>query len=156
MTAGAVIIRATTKGHLGSRLAAMAAGGADFNHGMLIDGLCVHEAVPLAGVRAVSHGVAMRGVVRYQDRFATVPDIGAMRQFLKDQLGAGYDYLGAAGLPLLRSAHWQDEARWWCWELIIAALGAGGLWLVDQARARGCTLDDVLKSSLPSTQIIHV
>jgi hypothetical protein len=156
MTAGAVIIRATSKGHLGSQIAAGLAGGSDFNHGMLIDRLRHYEAVPWHGVRAVPSRVAMRGVVRYQDRYAVVPNIEAMRWFLEDKLGADYDWPGAVGMPFLRSSDWQDPARWWCWELIIAALGAGGLWLVDQARASGCTLHDVLESNLPSTQIIHV
>jgi hypothetical protein len=155
VASGAVIVRATSKGHIGSRIAGALAKSPELNHCMLIDGRRVYEAVPWYGVRVVPERIAMRGVRRYQDRIAVIPDIAAMRAFLEDQLGAGYDWPGAAGLPLLRSADWQDPARWWCWELAIAGLGAGSLWLVDPAKASGCTPHHILNSSLPKTEVFH-
>lgn len=156
MTAGSVIVRATSKGHIGSRIAGAIARSPDFNHCMVIDGRRVYEAVPWHGVRVVPEGVAMLRIVRYQDRIATVPNIEAFRDFLADQLGALYDYPGAFGLPLLRSADWQDPARWWCWELAIAALGSGGLWLVDPDHASGGTPSHILESHMPKSEIIYV
>jgi hypothetical protein len=151
MTVGTVIVRATSKGHLGSRIAAGLAGSGEFNHCMIIDGLCAYEAVPWQGVRSVPHRVAMKGVVRYQDRFAVVPDIDALRLFMQELLDAraGYDWPGAAGLPLRRSAELQDPARWWCWELTPALLNAGGLRLVEPGKLSSATPHTIYNSNLP-------
>jgi hypothetical protein len=42
----------------------------------------------------------------------------------KAQIGKGYDYAGALGVPF--RSHWQDDSCWHCGELIEAALAAGG------------------------------
>lgn len=156
MTAAIVTIRFTSKGHIGSELAAMLAQSRNFNHCMLIDDGMVYEAVTWQGVRYVPMAVSMHGVIRYQDMDVLVPDIEAMRTFLHGVLGTGYDWLGAAGLPFLRSGAWQDPARWWCSELILAALGAGGLWLVDPAQLEWGTPNDIYQCNMPKTAIIHL
>lgn len=156
MASGSVIIRATSKGHIGSEFAAAVAGSGQFNHCMIIDGRRHYEAVPWYGVRVVPERVAMRGVARYQDRIATVPNIEAMRDYLESQLGSGYDYPGAIGLPLNRASEWQDPKRLWCWEYAITACGAGGLWLIEQAKISSGTPNHVLRSNLPSTEIFHI
>lgn len=156
MTAAIVTIRFTSKGHIGSHIAALLAQSRDFNHCMLIDEAMVYEAVTLAGVRYVPMKVSMHGVVLYQDMDILVPDIEAMRAFLHSVLGAGYDWLGAIGLPVLRSGAWQDPARWWCSELILAALGAGGIWLVDPKQLEWGTPNDIYQYDLPKSTLIHV
>lgn len=156
MTAQIVTVRFTSKGHIGSELAALAAQSKLFNHCMLIDHGMVYEAVTLHGVRFVPMKVSMRGVVRYQDMDVLVPDIEAMHEFLNSVLGSGYDWLGALGLPVLRSGDWQDPTRWWCSELILAALGAGGIWLVDPKQLEWGTPNDIYQYDLPKSQLIYI
>lgn len=156
MTAQTVTVRFTSKGHLGSELAALLAQSRDFNHCMLIDEGMVYEAVTMAGVRYVPLRVSMAKVIRYQEMDVLVPNIEGMREFLRSVLGAGYDWFGAAGLPVLRSGAWQDPDRWWCSELILAALGAGGIWLVDPDELEWGTPNDLFQYDLPKTPMIHL
>lgn len=143
MRPGRVVVRFTTKGHIGSRIAAKLSQSREFNHCMLIDGDMVSEAVTWGGTRYLKTDIAMRGVKKFQDMVVFVPDIEAMRAFLCDQYGKGYDWLGAIGLPILRSEAWQDDDRWWCSELILAALGAGGNWILDPGELRRVTPNDL-------------
>lgn len=125
-SSGMVVVRFTTRGHIGSHIAAWLASAGDFNHCMLIDGGMAYEAVTWHGVRYVPERIAMLGIVRYQDMYVPVPDIALMRHFLRQQLGADYDWPGAFGFPVKRAEEWQDPDRWWCRELTVAALAAGG------------------------------
>jgi hypothetical protein len=92
----------------------------------------------------------------YQDMALTVPDIEAMRAFLREQLGAGYDWLGAAGIPVLRSDDWQDPDRWWCSELIIAALAAGGLFIIDFNEVTRGTPNDLFQYPAPKSALVEL
>lgn len=143
MTVGIVTIRFSSKCHAGSRIMAVAAQSERFNHCMLFDQGMVYEAVCWQGVRYVQPRVSMRGVKIYQDMDLVVPDIEAMRAFLREQLGADYDWAGAAGIPFLRSDNWQDPDKWWCSELIIAALAAGGLYVIDFSELERGTPNDL-------------
>lgn len=44
--------------------------------------------------------------------------------FLKSQVGKGYDFRAIVALPFRKS--WQDDTRWFCSELVAAALIKGG------------------------------
>lgn len=48
----------------------------------------------------------------------------AAMQFTRSQIGKGYDYLGAFGVPW--RSPWHSEDRWYCSELVEAALQHGG------------------------------
>lgn len=52
--------------------------------------------------------------------------------FARTQVGKPYDYLGAVGVPW--RTRWDDPARWYCSELVEAALAAGGRlrWRLDK------------------------
>lgn len=52
------------------------------------------------------------------------PDPEAGLRFAREQVGKGYDYLGALGVPWRRN--WQDPALWYCAEKEAAALAAAG------------------------------
>lgn len=156
MTAGTVIIRFTSKRHLGSRLLALLAQSEWANHCMLFDGGMAHEAVCWHGVRYVPCDVSMRGVKMFQDMQLTVPDIDAMRAFLRSVNGAGYDWMGALGLPLLRSDNWQDPSKWWCSELILAALAAGGLQVIDFNDVERGTPNDLMQYPAPKRPVVHL
>jgi hypothetical protein len=155
MTSGFVTVRFTSKGHIGSKIAALPARAGGFNHTMLLDQGMVYEAVTLAGVRFVTPRAAMRRIRRYQDMRVFVPDLEAMRAFLREQLGALYDVLGAMGMPFLRSGNWEDPERWWCAELVIAALLAGGVKIIDAARARWGTLRDLYTFDAPKSKVVR-
>ena len=44
--------------------------------------------------------------------------------FAYAQVGKGYDYAGAFGVPF--RASWQDDSRWYCSEHLEASVAAGG------------------------------
>jgi hypothetical protein len=94
-------------------------------------------------VREVAEEESLQGVVRYQDMIVPVPDVDALFAFLRAQVGSRYDFAGALGIPLLYSTDWQDWSRWWCSELVFAALGAGGVWLLDPAEVTRVTPNDL-------------
>jgi hypothetical protein len=142
MTATYVTIRFTSKAHIGAKIAALLAQSENFNHCMLIDEGMVYEAVT-KGTRYVRPERAMHKVKAYQEIKILVPNIEAMREFLKDQLGASYDWAGAIGLPILRSDNWQDPNKWWCSELIVAALSAGGINILDPMQFNRVTPNDI-------------
>ncbi len=155
MTSRIVTIRFTSKGHLGSEIAAFVVQSGWFNHCMLIDQGMVYEAVT-SGVRYVPIRVSMQGIVRYQDMQILVPNIEALEGFARTTLGAKYDWLGAIGLPLLRSKDWQDPNRWWCSEWIAAALGAGDLWVIDPDQIEYITPNDIFQYDAPKSEIIRL
>jgi uncharacterized protein YycO len=45
-------------------------------------------------------------------------------QFWREQVGKGYDYLGA--ISVLGRANWQDDHRWYCSEHLEAGVAKGG------------------------------
>ena len=152
----AVTVRFTTKGHIGSRIAACLAEGAQFNHCMLIYKCVAYETLPWIGVRAVPVESAMRGVVCWQDMEIDVPVVEAMRSFIHDQIraGAGYDWPAALGMPFRRAHQWEDPARWWCYELTVAGARAGSCQLIE--RGKPITPNSVYSSKWPKSAIQRI
>jgi hypothetical protein len=139
MAAGTVCIRFTSRWpwNVGSLAVARLGGSRDWSHCMIIVRGRVFEATMQHGVREALLSQAMSGVVSFRDMIVPVQDVGAVIEFLSQQVGAKYDYLGALGIPLLYSTDWADTSRWWCSELVFAAIGAGGTWMLDPvARTR--------------------
>lgn len=60
------------------------------------------------------------------------PDPHRAVQYARQQIGKPYDYLAAAGVPW--RTPWDDPRRWYCSELLEAALAAGGRhrWRLDK------------------------
>lgn len=56
----------------------------------------------------------------YVELPATPQQADSFHQFLREQLGKPYDFIGIAGIALGRD--WQSPDRWFCSELIAAAL----------------------------------
>jgi len=151
-----VTVRFTSKLHFGSKLMAFLAQSEQFNHCMLCEGGMAYEAVCWHGVRYVPLSTSMAGVKVYQDMVVEVPDVEAMRSFLREHLGAGYDWAGAIGIPFMRSADWQDPDRWWCSELVIAALAAGGLYVIDLSELERVTPNDIFQYSAPKSEVFRI
>lgn len=156
MTSAIVTARSTSKGHLGSQLAAAVVSAGQFNHEMLLDDSLVFEAVPWYGTRLVIPAVALRGVVRYQDVYVPVPDVESMRAFGREQLGKHYDWPGAVGLPFRHADAWQNPDWWWCRELVFAMLDAGGAWHKDPAGRTRARLKGIRQTAWPKSPIILV
>lgn len=93
--------------------------------------------------KVVIEALMFRGVVptpldEWIDRYPRVafrkfevPEAERGLAFARRQVGKGYDYKGAAGVPF--RADWQDDERWYCHELLEAALKQAGArrWYCD-------------------------
>lgn len=156
MTSGFVTVRWTSKGHIGSHISGVLAQSRNFNHVMLLDDGMAHEAVMFRGVHTCRPGIAMRGVHRYQEMYVFVPDLEAMRTFMRDQYGKPYDYGGAFGLPIQQAENWQSDDKWWCSEFVLAALIAGGACILDPNQTHRVTPDDLGQVNIPKTEIFHL
>lgn len=118
-----VAVYAASPNVLGA-LARRASKGARWNHCGVVVGDKVIEARVWFGVVATP---LHEWVARYPEHEVKGiecprPDLG--EQFALDQLGKGYDYLGASGVPF--RSHWQDPSRWYCSEKLEAALIRSG------------------------------
>lgn len=98
-------------------------GGALWSH----CGLVVGDNV----VEALIKGVTLTPLTEWKARYPRYdlveiecPDPEAAEQFAIAQVGKAYDWLGCIGAPW--RAHWQDPNRWYCSELVEAAVAAGG------------------------------
>lgn len=89
----------------------------------LAGGVVVRDVAELIGRRSTAHVVLSREVSS---------DVAAARdEWLCDQRGKGYDWLGAVGGAWLQVREWQDDAKWFCSELSAAASQRHGLLTVS-------------------------
>lgn len=87
----------------------------------------LYEALAIRGVRKLSvFSLSKRDIVVKNITF-NVPDMDKAINFLNEQLGKKYDYLGALGLITFSTRKWNDTDKWFCYELAAGALQAGGL-----------------------------
>jgi len=59
-------------------------------------------------------------------REIALPNEAAAEQFLHSQIGKPYDWASLVGI-IARNGKWTDEGKWFCSELVEAAVKAGGL-----------------------------
>jgi hypothetical protein len=109
------------------------AGSRQFSHAITIIGDRAYEASMTHGCRAGSVEELMEGVALYRDMQVRVPDIDAAQAFAEGQVGKGYDWPGAVGIPFTYSEDWSDNSKWWCSDLVFAIVLAGGTRLFDPA-----------------------
>ena len=67
-----------------------------------------------------------------------LPSEAAALKWAFDQVGKPYDWSALAGMAILRD--WQDDRRWYCSELAIAACLAGGMSLAGKRGELGVRL----------------
>lgn len=101
----------------------------DYSHASLIlpDGLFV-EAREFIGVRALAKMEAAKGEA--VDLFtveATPAQIEAIAAFAREQLGKAYDYTMVARFVSRRQASRSSSGKWFCSELVYAALKQAGI-----------------------------
>lgn len=69
-----------------------------------------------------------RKVKAYRIDIINLPKEYAAFEFAKEQVGAGYDWSGMVGMFLpAKQFELQDQSRWFCSELVAAAIEAGGV-----------------------------
>lgn len=90
------------------------------------------------GTGTLFHALAPKGVQETKDRFVghydtvvkkkifNVTDKRCAIEFLRSQLNKKYDYKGALGLFLSATRDWNEDDKWFCYELAAAALKAAG------------------------------
>jgi len=132
-TPGIVTVRLTSRWPYNpiSLAVGVCAGSRQFSHSITLIGQRGYEASMVHGCRAGTVEELMEGIVVYRDMPVLVPDIDAARAFAEDQVGKGYDFAGAVGIPLTYSEDWTDDGKWWCSDLTFAIVLAGGLRLFD-------------------------
>lgn len=111
---------------LPSWLTRMLTGGARWSHcGILdVERQVVIEALMWRGVVETPLAHWMLRYPRWERVDITCPNAINALAFARAQRGKGYDYLAVIGVPW-RTA-WDNPARWYCSELVEAALAAGG------------------------------
>ena len=101
-------------------------GGARWSHCGILDRerSVVIEALMFKGVVETPLARWMLRYPSFQQIRIDCPQPEAALQFAREQVGKGYDYLAVLGVPW-RTA-WDHPGRWYCSELLEAALRAGG------------------------------
>lgn len=99
-------------------------GGARWSHCGLIVGGDVIEALMFKGVVATPINEWIKRYPSYERVAIECPNPAAAKWFALKQVGKGYDYKAVIGVPW--RSPWNHEHRWYCSELVEAALAAGG------------------------------
>lgn len=131
-------------------------GSRQFSHAITIIGPKAYEASMAHGCRTGSVNELMAGIVVYRDMEVWVPDIRAAVQFAEDQVGKGYDWFGAIGIPLTYSEDWSDDGSWWCSDLAFAIVMAGGTRLFDPAMMKRVRPVDLQMCDYPKSALFYV
>lgn len=155
MKGGYVTVRLTSRWPYNplSLAVGLAAGSREFSHTFAIIGERAYEASMTHGCRAGTVIELMAGIVVYRDMRVWVPDLDAATAFAEAQIGKGYDWLGAIGIPLTYSDDWADDSRWWCSELVFAIVLAGGTGLFDPDYMKRVRPVDLLMCDYPKTAL---
>lgn len=132
-----------------------AAGSRQFSHAFAIICERAYEASMTHGCRSGTVDEVMQGIVVYRDMQVFVPDLDAAAAFAEAQVGKGYDWLGAAGIPLTYSEDWADDSKWWCSELVFGIVLAGGVRLFDPDVMRRVKPIDLHMADLPKGPIMR-
>lgn len=108
--------------------------GSLWSHEAILDGDYVIEALGTTGVHRVPFEEAKAHYIDYAVLEFDVPDCEAGMQFARAQIGKQYDWgaivwqvIGRLLLLLGFERNWQDDRKWFCFELREAVLRAAGL-----------------------------
>jgi hypothetical protein len=158
MRAGIVTVRLTSRWPYNpiSLAVGICSGSRQFSHSITIIEGRAYEASMTHGCRAGTVAELMAGIVVYRDMPVPVPDIDAAIVFAEAQLGKGYDWAGAIGIPFTYSEDWADDTKWWCSELCFATVLAGGVRLLDPDVARRVTPVALQMCDRPKGPVIRV
>lgn len=126
MTGRALTVAFSRRTSLPSWLTRMLTGGARWSHCAILDqsrGVAI-EALMFRGVveTPLAHWILRYPSYEVVQIACPVPALAM--DFARQQVGKGYDYLGAFGVPW--RSPWHHPGRWYCSELVEAALAHGG------------------------------
>lgn len=130
-------------------------GSRQFSHAMTIIGDRAYEASMTHGCRAGTVDDLMDGIAVYREMPVWVPDLDAAIAFAEAQVGKGYDWLGAIGIPLTYSEDWADDSKWWCSDLAFAIVLAGGTRLFDPAVMKRVRPIDLHMCDYPKSELMY-
>jgi uncharacterized protein YycO len=82
------------------------------------------EAVAFKGVVEIPFNEILDRASEHVLMHVEVPDPEAALAFARGQLGKSYDYRGVLGIGINRE--WDSPDKWWCSELVEAAIAAAG------------------------------
>lgn len=155
MRAGLVNVRLTSRWPYNpiSLAVGVLSGSRQFSHAISIIGERAFEASMTHGCRAGSVDQLMEGIVVYRDMPVWVPNIDAAQAFAEAQVGKGYDWPGAIGIPFTYSEDWSDNSSWWCSDLAFAIVLAGGTRLFDPAVMKRVRPIDLHMVDYPKSQV---
>lgn len=99
-----------------------------WSHALVVmgDGSVIDSTFQKGGVRRRSAEEALRHASEMLVLDIKLPDEAAAEAWLVSQLGKPYDWRACWGF-LVGSRDWTDDYAWFCFELVAAALAAGGL-----------------------------
>lgn len=157
MSAGTVTVRLTSRWpwNPGSLVVGLASGSRQFSHAIAIIGERAYEASMTHGCHAGSVAELMDGIVVHRDMPVQVPDLDAAIAFAEGQMGKGYDWPGAIGIPFTYSEDWSDNRCWWCSDLVFAILLAGGTRLFDPDVMKRVRPVDLQMADYPKTALTY-
>lgn len=114
--------------------------GGTANHVAILDAASgvVIEATFLEGVHRVDYDWFLVHNHVVQSVNVHLPDEETALQFAQSQVGKKYDWTALVGFLMWRD--WSDTDRWYCSELAMATLLAGGLTLSDKHNRIGVRL----------------
>lgn len=131
-------------------------GSRQFSHAITIIGARAYEASMTHGCRAGAIHDLMAGIVLFRDMKVWVPDLEAAAQFAEAQVGKGYDWFGAIGIPFTYSEVWSDDSCWWCSDLAFAIVLAGGTRLFDPDVMKRVRPVDLQMCDYPKSAMVFV
>lgn len=89
-----------------------------------------------------------------------LPDEDSARTFAEVQVGKPYDYTAIFAFLMPWRSNWQEDSKWFCSELVAAAIHQGGIEIarMDASRVTPAFLDDspLLKTINPSSDPKYV
>lgn len=100
-----------------------------------VDGYC-YSAKPFKGVYKTLPSKLIKLYGKYTDTY-TIENVSEckvdkVKKFLEEQVGKGYDYKSAIACGLWQRDWANDDARWFCSELVAAALLVANIRVINQ------------------------
>lgn len=112
-----------------------------WSHVSIIDGDEIIQAHALQGVVAASYQEAIEAASACEMVRIPCPDPGRVIAAARSQIGKGYDWAALFGFLFRRD--WQDDAKWFCSELVAWSFQQAGCLLFRPDRIRRVTPEHI-------------
>lgn len=142
----------TSHDNLGSSLIRAIDGGVYSHMALVLPGDRVVESVKKTGVRIRRLDSLLSDAWRYSLFTLEVPDEESTVKFATAQVGKPYDVTGLIGFGFARD--WQKDDQWYCSELGMTALSAGGIKLAGAYSRVGVRLAHEVCNAYATARIV--